>query len=72
VVFHSLVLVLVGPFLLDLVLVRCVDTLPDLNDLFLLEGHSTSSITISYSIVFYSAPGSAEPSETKLSEARWR
>jgi hypothetical protein len=31
-----------------------------LNDLFLLEGRSTSFITISYSILFRSAPGSAE------------
>jgi hypothetical protein len=50
------------PFLLDLVLlVHFVFTLPDLNDLFLLEGLSTSSITISYSILFRSAPGSALP-----------
>jgi hypothetical protein len=50
------------PFLLDLVLlVRFVFTLPDLNDLFLLEGRTMSSITISYSILFRSAPGSASP-----------
>jgi hypothetical protein len=32
-----------------------------LNDLFLLEGCSTSSMTISYSILFGLAPGSALP-----------
>jgi hypothetical protein len=36
-----------------------------LNNLFLLEGHSTSSITISYSILFCSAPGSAKRSEAR-------
>jgi hypothetical protein len=34
-----------------------------LNDLFLLEGRSTSFITISYSILFRSAPGSASPAK---------
>jgi hypothetical protein len=58
------------PFFPYLVLLICfVGTLPDLNDLFLLEGRSTSFITISYSILFRSAPGS-EPSEAKRREAR--
>jgi hypothetical protein len=69
-------------FFLDLVLlVRFVGTLPNLNDLFLLEGRSTSSITISYSILFHSAPGLALPAQLHLagkaervepSEAKWR
>jgi hypothetical protein len=44
-----------------------------LNDLSLLEGHSTSFITISYSILFRSAPGSASPvrrSRARQSRAR--
>jgi hypothetical protein len=59
------------PFFPYLVLLICfVGTLPDLNDLFLLEGRSTSFITISYSILFRLAPGSALPA--RRSRARRR